>query len=71
MDIKEKVRSGWLLLLGLAIKVGYEQFDGSSAQVAALIDAKVAVDAHLFGACGGLIIFALMLLTARRRHTSQ
>ena len=71
MDIKEKVHSGWLLLVGLAIKVGYEQYDGSSEQVAALINAKVAVDAHLFGACGGIIIFLLILLTARRVHTSQ
>lgn len=66
MDIKEKMHSGWLLLIGLALKVGYEQFDGSSAQVAALIDAKVAVDAHLFGAISGSIIFLLMLLTAKR-----
>ena len=67
MDIKEKMHSGWLLLVGLALKVGYEQFDGSSAQVAALIDAKVAVDAHLFGALSGSIIFLLMLLTAKRK----
>ncbi|BFT30481.1 rhombosortase [Alteromonas sp. D210916BOD_24] len=66
MDIKEKLYSGWLLLIGVAVKVAYEQFDGSSQQVAALIDAKVAVDAHLFGAVSGLIMFALMWLTAKR-----
>lgn len=57
VDIKEKMKSGWLLLIGLAIKVGYEQIDGSSEQVANLIDAKVAVDAHLFGALTGITIF--------------
>jgi rhomboid family GlyGly-CTERM serine protease len=66
MDIKEKMKSGWLLLIGLAIKVGYEQVDGSSQQVANLINAKVAVDAHLFGALSGIIIFLLMYATAKR-----
>ncbi|WP_334061999.1 rhombosortase [Alteromonas genovensis] len=66
MDIKEKMTSGWLLLVGIAIKVGYEQYNGSSSQVAELIDAKVAVDAHMFGAVGGLIIFLLMISTAKR-----
>ena len=66
MDIKEKMTSGWLLLVGIAIKVGYEQYNGSSSEVAELIDAKVAVDAHMFGAVGGLIIFLLMISTAKR-----
>ena len=67
VDIKEKMKSGWLLLIGLAIKVGYEQIDGSSEQVANLIDAKVAVDAHLFGALTGIAIFLLMFITAKRK----
>ena len=66
MDINNKVHSGWLLLAGVGVKIGYEQLAGSSAQVAALIDAKVAVDAHLFGAISGLIIFTLMWLTSRK-----
>ena len=66
VDIKEKMKSGWLLLIGLAIKVGYEQIDGSSEQVANLIDAKVAVDAHLFGALTGIAIFLLMFITAKK-----
>ncbi|MEC8786129.1 MAG: rhombosortase, partial [Pseudomonadota bacterium] len=49
------------------IKVGYEQIDGSSEQVANLIDAKVAVDAHLFGALTGIAIFLLMFITAKRK----
>lgn len=67
MDIMNKMRSGWILLGGVALKVIYEQVSGSSAQVAALIDAKVAIDSHLFGALSGLIIFTLMWLTAKKR----
>ncbi|WP_218418878.1 rhombosortase [Alteromonas lipotrueae] len=67
MDIMNKMRSGWILLGGVALKVIYEQISGSSAQVAALIDAKVAIDSHLFGALSGLIIFTLMWLTAKKR----
>ena len=67
MDIMNKMRSGWILLGGVALKVVYEQISGSSAQVAALIDAKVAIDSHLFGAVSGLIIFTLMWLTAKKR----
>ncbi len=66
MDIKEKVFSGWLLLVGIGLKIGYEQFGGSSEHVAALINARVAVDAHLFGAISGFIIFVLMLASAKR-----
>ncbi|MDO6569140.1 rhombosortase [Alteromonas sp. 1_MG-2023] len=66
MDIMNKMRSGWILLAGVALKVTYEQTAGSSAQVAALIDAKVAIDSHLFGAISGLIIFTLMWLTAKK-----
>lgn len=67
MDINTRVRSGWLLLAGVAIKIGYEQISGSSTHVAALIDAKVAVDAHLYGAISGFIIFSLMWLTSRKQ----
>ena len=62
------MKSGWLLLIGLAIKVGYEQIDGSSEQVANLIDAKVAVDAHLFGALTGIAIFLLIFITAKKNR---
>lgn len=65
MDIRVKMQSGWLLLTGIGVKVIYEQIVGSSESVAALIDAKVAVDAHLYGACAGLVIFILMWLFSR------
>lgn len=63
MDILNRMKSGWVLLAGVAVKVIYEQTVGGSADVAALIDAKVAIDAHLFGAMSGVLLFFLMWLT--------
>ncbi|GGD68870.1 rhombosortase [Lacimicrobium alkaliphilum] len=55
-DIHAGRRSGWLLLIGVAVKVGYEMQFGGDQTVSALIDARVAVEAHLFGAISGLLI---------------
>jgi rhomboid family GlyGly-CTERM serine protease len=48
--------SSVVMIGGLGIKVGYEQLMGGSNSVASLIGGPVAVDAHLFGAIGGLIV---------------
>lgn len=53
-DIKVGYKSGWGLLIGVAIKIGYEQFVGPSESLAETIGASVAVDAHLFGVLMGL-----------------
>lgn len=66
MDIRKGLRSGWLLLAGVAVKLGYEQYTGSSDGVAELINATVAVDAHLYGALSGALIFLLMWVFSRR-----
>lgn len=64
MDILNKVRSGWLLLAGVTVKLIYEQYQGSSEDVANLINATVAVDAHLYGAvCGGLLFLLMWVFT--------
>lgn len=56
MDIRHGIKSGWLLLLGLWVKVLYEQWVGPSAEVAELIGANVAIDAHLCGAATGTVL---------------
>uniref|UniRef100_UPI004048AC12 rhombosortase n=1 Tax=Rheinheimera sp. TaxID=1869214 RepID=UPI004048AC12 len=55
-DIQLKMTTGWLLLAGLLIKVSLEQWQGPDAQLAQLIDASVAIDAHLYGVIAGLAI---------------
>lgn len=59
-DITKNIFSGWLLLLGVLVKVIYEQIAGSATSMAELIDANVAVDAHLYGTVSGILLFAVM-----------
>ncbi|OUS32164.1 rhombosortase [Thalassotalea sp. 42_200_T64] len=54
-DIQKGWKSGYLLLLAVWGKILYEQVFGASADVEAMINARVAIDAHLWGAIGGLI----------------
>lgn len=55
-DIKSHERTGYLILAGVALKIGYEQTLGVSVELESLIAASVAVDAHLYGACAGLLL---------------
>jgi len=56
MDIKHKDKTGYILLIGVFVKILHEQFYGASEDIAQLISASVAINAHLWGALGGLII---------------
>ncbi|WDE01049.1 rhombosortase [Thalassomonas actiniarum] len=55
MDIKHQDKTGYLLLLGVCLKVAHEQLYGASEDVINLIDANVAIDAHLWGTISGFI----------------
>ncbi|UUO22477.1 rhombosortase [Colwellia sp. M166] len=57
MDIKHKEKTGYLLFIGVVLKIAHEQIHGASADVELLIGASVATDAHLYGAIGGLLAF--------------
>jgi len=58
MDIYEKEKTGYLLFVGVWLKIAHEQIYGASEEVSSLINASVAIDAHLWGAIFGLV-FAL------------
>ncbi|AWB65933.1 rhombosortase [Saccharobesus litoralis] len=62
-DIKRKVNGGELILLFVIGKVIWEQIAGGSMQVAELINANVATDAHLFGTIFGCIIGVIYIVT--------
>ncbi|WP_412971103.1 rhombosortase [Glaciecola sp. MF2-115] len=64
-DLENKLLSGWLLLIGLVLKVGNEQINGAGSLMPDLIDANVAVDSHLYGAILGLAIGLLSLIQRR------
>ena len=64
LDIKHKMHSGWLILLGVVAKVAYEQWQGPDTELAALIEAHVAIDAHLYGVICGLVLGFGCLISA-------
>ncbi|BBN81631.1 rhombosortase [Pseudoalteromonas sp. A25] len=55
-DIHVGMRSGILLFIGIWIKLIWEQVQGPSADVGTLINSRVAIEAHLIGAIGGLLL---------------
>jgi rhomboid family GlyGly-CTERM serine protease len=66
-DIQHRQSGGWLLAGGLVAKVLWEQWHGPDPQLAQLIDASVATDAHLYGVLAGLSITLLVLLAETLR----
>lgn len=55
-DLRQGYRSGGLILIGVAIKVGSEQWHGPDPVLGAQIAAEVAIDAHLYGAMSGVLL---------------
>jgi rhomboid family GlyGly-CTERM serine protease len=70
MDIKTKDKTGYLLFIGVWLKIAYEQFYGASSEVSDLIDASVAINAHLWGAVGGLV-FTIGFLCLKKSFNSS
>lgn len=56
IDIYFRRKTGYLLLIGLVIKIIDEQYFSTSQLMSQLIEVKVAVDAHFYGAVLGLIL---------------
>lgn len=70
-DIQKGWQSGYLLFFGVWGKIIYEQAFGASADVEALINAHVAIDAHLWGAIGGLILPLLIFFKRKSSSSTQ
>ncbi|SET12043.1 rhombosortase [Thalassotalea agarivorans] len=70
MDIKARIANGKLLFVCLWIKIAYEQFSEPNKALANLIEANVAIDAHLFGAIVGTIftLVYLALIHAKKQN---
>lgn len=65
-SIHERRRVGWWLLAGLGAKLAFEQVAGPLPFTAAATGGSIIVEAHLYGAIGGLLA-ALALGVTRRR----
>ncbi|WP_019027476.1 rhombosortase [Colwellia piezophila] len=72
MDIRHHDKTGYLLLIGVWLKIAHEQFYGPSEDLSALINANVAIDAHLWGAIAGLIFSVgyIVLIKDEKAETS-
>lgn len=73
-DIQRQWSSGWLILAGVAAKIGWEQWQGASQQLIMLIDADVATDAHLYGVITGIALYLVSLsiqYVRQNRHTAR
>ena len=71
MDILSKDKTGYLLFIGVWLKIAHEQIYGASSGVSDLIEASVAIDAHLWGAVGGLLFTIVYLIIPRFRLTTS
>jgi rhomboid family GlyGly-CTERM serine protease len=72
MDIKQGDKTGYLLFIGVWLKIAHEQVYGASADVVNLIGANVAVNAHLWGALGGLLFsFIYLYIYPKSAKTSK
>lgn len=64
-------KTGVYLLLGVAAKIGVEQWAGALPMTASAAGGPVVVDAHLYGALGGLIACGLMRAFSRSRSAGD
>ncbi|OHU88116.1 MULTISPECIES: rhombosortase [Pseudoalteromonas] len=70
-DIQVGMKTGILLFVGIWTKLIWEQIQGPSPEVGALIDSTVAIDAHLIGAIGGLVLSVTLLREQLKRTPSS
>ena len=61
-DVTVGLKSGYVLFIGVWVKLIAEQVNGPSADIGTLINSTVAVDAHLIGAIGGVLLGAPLII---------
>ena len=66
MDIRKGYRSGYLLFIGVILKVAYEQYFGASDSITHLINARVATESHLVGLVSGIICAIFWSMVVKR-----
>ncbi|WP_394129875.1 rhombosortase [Shewanella maritima] len=66
MDVRKGFRSGYMLLIGVIVKVMYEQYFGAPEDMSTLIGARVSIESHFIGLFSGVIIGLFWLTQANR-----
>lgn len=59
-------RSSWLLVVGLIAKITWEQFVGPSSTTGQLINARIAIEAHLAGTLTGGFMAIVLFRTSKK-----
>lgn len=54
--------TSWLLCLGVVIKVAWEHYFGAAESTMVMINARVAIEAHLTGMVSGFLLIGVELL---------
>ncbi|HAT41908.1 MAG TPA: rhombosortase [Rheinheimera sp.] len=67
VDTRRHFTSGWLILAGVAAKVGWENWLGAGSLTEHLIDARVATESHLWGCTTGILLFGFFMLAMVRK----
>ncbi|NRA60993.1 MAG: rhombosortase [Psychrobium sp.] len=67
-EVKRGIKFSYLLLIGVGLKIAYENYFGSNQQMVDLIEASVATDAHLYGALAALPLFVLFSLVNNKKR---
>ena len=63
-------KSSWLLVFGLVAKIAWEQLIGPSSTTGELINARVAIEAHLAGAMAGGFMAVVSFLMNKKTDQS-
>ncbi len=71
IDIRNRINSGWLIFVGVWAKALYEIYFGSAMATSELIEARVAVEAHLAGVISGTLMgLGYMIYTNKTKKGS-
>ena len=70
-DCQKGMKTGYLLFIGVWLKIVWEQYTGPSAELGELIEARVAIEAHLIGAVSGIFVYAKLNRNALREQLTQ
>lgn len=67
VDTRRHFTSGWLILVGVAAKIAWENWNGAGGLTEQLIDARVATESHLWGCTTGVLLFGFFILAMVRK----
>ena len=68
IDCQNKMKTGYLLFIGIWLKIAWEHYQGPDPALGQLIEARVAIEAHFVGAISGIFVYAKLNMQALREQ---